>query len=465
MRYVFSIFLVACIVATSAKAGDDVKGNGQRNQGGMPRGNQGGNPPSGGNSGGVQASSSSDSNSNSKSSSNSTSTSSATSNPTSTSGAAINYQAPRDFIGAVPGAIGSLPIPGIPMVSEPWQPYCPVSEMTWTTEQIELAKRQFHGKKQMKTVILNENAVLPNNDPIQIVCWLPEAIMHDGDQVIARTSLKECHDLPEPCMAVAFDDLKKGSHTRRVAIEVQIGHATNTHGLSIGPGGSGAAQPGNGNYGAGVAVGGMIGKITTRTDEFKNFQVIALNDGPFKPPVLAVPPSQAQQPPTFLPPPPQVVKIEMSPIPPIKIEFEVKQPPISLMPIPSPRELRSPVPAPHAEEVCDAQPDFTIFFDFGASIVKNEYLPKIREFVRWLNAHPKCQIEIVGQTCKSGPYHFDAGLGLLRAKAVYDLLISRGGNREQLVRFTSTGKEFPVSEYDEKNRRASANVFKPVSGK
>src|SRR5262249_35840439 len=155
-------------------------------------------------------------------------------------------------------------------------------------------------------------------------------------------------------------------------------------------------------------------------------------DGPTEPPYVAPPQglqAQVQPPPPPPAPPVQTVRVEVAPIrfelPTLRVEIPLSAP----APAP-PAAAPPPPPPPPAVEACDARglPEFTVYFDFDKAIVKPEYLPKIKEFLGWLQTHPKCHIQVEGHTCRSGTYDYDAALGRRRAKAVYDELIGNGGD-------------------------------------
>ncbi|NPA04131.1 MAG: OmpA family protein [Epsilonproteobacteria bacterium] len=104
-----------------------------------------------------------------------------------------------------------------------------------------------------------------------------------------------------------------------------------------------------------------------------------------------------------------------------------------------------------------------INFDFDSARIKPEYLPKIREVVEFLKAHPAYKAEIQGHTDNIGSREYNKRLSKRRAKAVYEEMIRMGIDPDRLS-YEGYGEEHPIAsnatpEGRAKNRRVEVHIF------
>ncbi len=86
----------------------------------------------------------------------------------------------------------------------------------------------------------------------------------------------------------------------------------------------------------------------------------------------------------------------------------------------------------------------TYYFDFDKYNVRDTDRSAILANADWLAAHPNSKVILEGHTDPRGSREYNVGLGENRAKAVLDLLQSRGVNPDQ-IRIVSYGSERPAS--------------------
>lgn len=82
----------------------------------------------------------------------------------------------------------------------------------------------------------------------------------------------------------------------------------------------------------------------------------------------------------------------------------------------------------------------TYYFDYDSYKVRDQYLSAIDANAGYLIAHPTVKILLEGHTDPRGSREYNIGLGERRARAVADLLTSKGVNRSQ-IRIVSYGAE------------------------
>ena len=107
--------------------------------------------------------------------------------------------------------------------------------------------------------------------------------------------------------------------------------------------------------------------------------------------------------------------------------------------------------------------NFDITFDTNSAKIKPEFLPKIKKFAAFLKSHPEIKAEIQGYTDNIGNFDYNVILSQKRAKAVYEMLIKLGVNKNQLT-WAGYGPNNPVasnetSEGRVKNRRVVARLI------
>lgn len=390
-------------------------------------------------------------------------------------------QAPRQFVGAVPGVLypGTFPVNPIP--GSDYYGYCPAALRSLTTTQVDLMKRGAHAK--VSTVAINPNPALPNNDAIQLVCYWPEVVANDGDSIIGYVYVEQKDDvrLAARYVALGLAEVKRMTGANRVAVRIKIDRLGRTKGMSIGTGGAAAriTEPASGNDPIAIAAGGLLGVNTTRVIEHFIVEIACLNPGsPYTPRMPAAPPPA--------PPPPQRVIHEWaSPLVvraegPLDVKVDWQNPlPVTIQAPTAPPVAPAPAsqPQPVVADACTGLPPFVVLFDFDTpkpsvaedqlfKFVKPEFIPKIKEVIQWLNEHSTCHVQVEGHTCHSGTFAYDAALGRRRAKAVYQQLISNGGKAEQIEQFVSLSKDRIAEEEEESpNRRVILRIIGPASGK
>jgi peptidoglycan-associated lipoprotein len=106
-----------------------------------------------------------------------------------------------------------------------------------------------------------------------------------------------------------------------------------------------------------------------------------------------------------------------------------------------------------------------IRFDFDSSVVKEDGRLDVDYNAQVLKDHPAWKVSIEGHCDERGTAEYNMALGLSRAKAVRDLLVSFGISRSR-IEIISYGEEVPLAQgHDEfawaKNRRVH---FSPFTG-
>lgn len=106
---------------------------------------------------------------------------------------------------------------------------------------------------------------------------------------------------------------------------------------------------------------------------------------------------------------------------------------------------------------------FDSFFDFDKSIVKQEFLPALREAADIMKQYPDMYVTLEGHTDWIGSDQYNYSLGLRRAKAVEQVLVGYGVNAGRM-RIKSYGETRPIATNDTdegraKNRRVEATVL------
>lgn len=83
------------------------------------------------------------------------------------------------------------------------------------------------------------------------------------------------------------------------------------------------------------------------------------------------------------------------------------------------------------------------YFDFDSNVVHEDDKPAIIANADYLVAHPKVKALLEGHTDPRGSREYNIGLGERRAKAVAEILVSKGVSPSQL-RIVSYGAEKPA---------------------
>lgn len=83
------------------------------------------------------------------------------------------------------------------------------------------------------------------------------------------------------------------------------------------------------------------------------------------------------------------------------------------------------------------------YFDFDSDMVRDEYRPAIDANAQYLLRHGNAKVMLEGHTDPRGSREYNIGLGERRAKAVAQILTSKGVNPAQ-IRVVSYGSEKPA---------------------
>lgn len=87
-----------------------------------------------------------------------------------------------------------------------------------------------------------------------------------------------------------------------------------------------------------------------------------------------------------------------------------------------------PLDAPTAVYVRDV-----VLFDLNSTDLRPEYLPLVDSGLVFLQTNPKVTITVIGRTDATGSAEVNEQIGLARAQAIVDRLVSQGANPAQLI--------------------------------
>ncbi|NOR64235.1 MAG: OmpA family protein [Rhodobacteraceae bacterium] len=103
-----------------------------------------------------------------------------------------------------------------------------------------------------------------------------------------------------------------------------------------------------------------------------------------------------------------------------------------------------------------------INFDFNSTVLDGEARRILDQQAAWIIAHPTVKFRVYGHTDKVGSDGFNQRLGLRRARAAVNYLVSKGAPRNRLEAYSSLGETQPVVNTDDRerlNRRTVTDVF------
>ncbi len=103
-----------------------------------------------------------------------------------------------------------------------------------------------------------------------------------------------------------------------------------------------------------------------------------------------------------------------------------------------------------------------INFDFNSIALDGEAQRILALQAAWIIAHPTVKFRVYGHTDKVGSNGFNRRLGLRRARAAVNYLVSQGAPRSRLEAYTSLGETQPVVNTEDRerlNRRTVTDVF------
>lgn len=199
--------------------------------------------------------------------------------------------------------------PGRVMDNEGWMQYCPaVYQQGVSTKETNNMKRKFQaadllpwnwGGNINATMVGGKNSSA--TDLTFCMCYWPKTVAQKGDKVLGSTLIMgELNKPDELFMGQAFAFCKAEYNSNRVAMRSRLHKDGVTVGASVG--GSALTSKVNdaGNSGVAFVGGGMFGINRTRTEDYKEFDVLCMNDGLMmcdgQPalPTSVVPPPQAK---------------------------------------------------------------------------------------------------------------------------------------------------------------------------
>jgi outer membrane protein OmpA-like peptidoglycan-associated protein len=155
----------------------------------------------------------------------------------------------------------------------------------------------------------------------------------------------------------------------------------------------------------------------------------------------------------------QTIRIEVIAVPSVQVPIL----PMPLTPaVPSPEVVTTSKAPPVVS--CDL-PAFVVDFGFNESNVKDEYRTSIKSIATWLENHPACKVQVEGHASTEGSFAFNAALGRMRAKTVYDILAENTNIPGQLTQFVSVSKDRAASERNPADRRVILRVVGDASGR
>lgn len=213
-----------------------------------------------------------------------------------------NVQSDRPFIEALPGSVGSFLVPGIPLKSGEWQMHCPPVYKKTLVKEAKSAERGFRfsdifpwnwGGNVHSANMAGKSNVLPD----EVVCtdYWPKDFACPGDKVLGVAKiLGEPNEPDELYFGQAVVKCAKEYGSSRVAIHARKHIDGVTVGNSLGLGGAAAKITGGVDESVAFAVGGQLGKNRTRVEDYIEFEILCMNDGPTEwkacaPPVIEKP--------------------------------------------------------------------------------------------------------------------------------------------------------------------------------
>ena len=103
-----------------------------------------------------------------------------------------------------------------------------------------------------------------------------------------------------------------------------------------------------------------------------------------------------------------------------------------------------------------------INFDFNSITLDGEARRILEIQAEWIKAHPTVKFRVYGHTDKVGSNGYNSRLGLRRARAAVNYLVSHGAPRSRLEAYTSLGETQPIVNTPDRerlNRRTVTDVF------
>lgn len=105
----------------------------------------------------------------------------------------------------------------------------------------------------------------------------------------------------------------------------------------------------------------------------------------------------------------------------------------------------------------------TITFAFDSAVLDEEARAVLRRQASWIRQFPEVRFSVFGHTDLVGSDAYNQSLGLRRARAAVNFLVSQGVNRHRLQALVSRGEREPVVATQDRERRNRRTVTQ-VSG-
>ncbi|WP_300518724.1 OmpA family protein [Aliiroseovarius sp.] len=104
----------------------------------------------------------------------------------------------------------------------------------------------------------------------------------------------------------------------------------------------------------------------------------------------------------------------------------------------------------------------TVNFAFDSAVLDGESQEILRRQARWINQFPEVRFRVYGHTDLVGTKSYNRSLGMRRARAVVNYLVSHGVDRRRLEAVVSEGETQPLiatENRERRNRRTVTEVF------
>lgn len=105
----------------------------------------------------------------------------------------------------------------------------------------------------------------------------------------------------------------------------------------------------------------------------------------------------------------------------------------------------------------------TVNFAFNSAVLDAEAQAILRRQANWINQFPEVHFKVFGHTDLVGSNAYNKRLGLRRAHAVVNFLVSQGVSRSRLAALVSYGENRPLI-YTEQPERANRRTTTEVAG-
>lgn len=103
----------------------------------------------------------------------------------------------------------------------------------------------------------------------------------------------------------------------------------------------------------------------------------------------------------------------------------------------------------------------TVTFAFNSDVLTPQAMQTLALQAKWIARFPEVKFSVYGHTDLVGSEAYNKGLGLRRARAAVNFLVSQGISRDRLQALSSLGETQPVVQTtapEERNRRAVTTV-------